>query len=107
MAKLSKARKPDNFESHKLALPIFEVFVRISLDVNLSFNIALLTFLLYVKTDLDDSIDYGNFSLRDYLLLIRKDSVTYIHGLTVCVKDVLSLSRDLPLENCAGAQVRI
>ena len=36
--------------------------------------------------NLDDSIDSGNFSVRGYLPLIRKDSGTYTHGLAVYVK---------------------
>ena len=40
-----------------LSLPIFKIFVRIFLNVNLSLNQTLLTFLLYV-TNLDDSIDW-------------------------------------------------
>ena len=35
------------------------------------------------ETNLDDSIDSGNFSVRGYLPLIRKDSTTHMHGL-VC-----------------------
>ena len=39
------------------------------------------------------------FSVRDYFLLIRKDSVTHMHGLAVYVKEVLSFAWDLSLEN--------
>ena len=48
----TKRCKPDNFESHDsliLALQIFEAFVRILLNVNLSLNQTLVTFLLYVR----------------------------------------------------------
>ena len=38
------------------------------------------------ETNLDDSIDFGNFSVRGYLPLIRKDSITPMHGLAVFVK---------------------
>ena len=41
------------------------------------------------ETNLDDSIDSGNFSVRGYLPLIRKDSGTHMHGLTVYVKEGL------------------
>ena len=44
--------KPGNFESNnslKLSFTIFEAFVRILLNVNLSLNQTLLTFLLYVR----------------------------------------------------------
>ena len=50
MAILSKGCKPDNFELHNslnLALQIFEVFVRILLNANLSLNQTLLTLLIY------------------------------------------------------------
>ena len=51
------------------------------------------------ETNLDDSIDSGNFSVRGYLPLIRKDSGTYMHGLAVYVKEGLSFAQDLSLEN--------
>ena len=38
------------------------------------------------ETNLDDSIDSGNFSVRGYLPLIWKDSITLMHGLAVYVK---------------------
>ena len=105
MVILSKACKPDNFESRNslsLALRIFETFVRILLIVNLSLNQTLLTFLL-CETNLDDSIDSGNFSVRGYLPLIRKDSSTHMHGLAVYVKEGLPFARDLSLENSADS----
>ena len=55
------------------------------LNVNLSLSQTLLTFLLYMR-HLDDSIDSGSFSVRGYLLLIQKDSVTHMHDLAVYVK---------------------
>ena len=67
--------------------------------MNLCFNPALLTFLL-CETNLDDSIDSGNFSVRGYLTLIRKDSGTHIHGLAVYVKEGLPFARDLSLKLC-------
>ena len=54
-------------------------------------------------TNLDDSIDSGNFSVRDYLPLIRKDSSTHMHGLAVYVKEGLPLAWDLFLENSADS----
>ena len=53
---------------------------------------AELNFLIIVALcgrNLDDSIDFGNFSVTGYLPLIRKDSITYMHGLPVYVKDCL------------------
>ena len=66
--------------------------------MNLSLNQTLLTYLLYVK-NLDDSIDSGSFSVRGYLPLIQKDSITHIHGLAVYVSEGLPFTWDLPLEN--------
>ena len=54
------------------------------------------------ETNLDDS---GNFSVRDYLPLIRKDSSTHMHGLAVYVKEGLPFARDLSLENSADSYV--
>ena len=55
------------------------------------------------ETNLDDSIDSGNFSVRGYLPLIRKDSSTHMHGLAVNVKERLPFARDLSLENSADS----
>ena len=41
------------------------------------------------ETILDDLIDSGNFSVRIYLPLIRKDSITNMNGLAVYVKEGL------------------
>ena len=58
------------------------------------------------KTNLDDSIDSGNFSVRGYLPLIRKDSVTHMHGLAVYLKEGLPFAWDLSLENSADSYLR-
>ena len=55
------------------------------------------------ETNLDDSIDSGNFSMRGYLPLIPKDSTTHMHGLTVYVKEGLPFAQDLSLENSADS----
>ena len=41
------------------------------------------------ETNLDDSVDSDNFSVRGYLPLIWKDSVTYMYDLAVYVKEGL------------------
>ena len=41
------------------------------------------------ETNLDDSIDSGNFSVRVYLPLIRNDSSIHMHGLSVYAKEGL------------------
>ena len=84
MAILSKACKPDNFESHN--------------SLKLSF-----TNIQGLRSNLDDSIDSGNFSVRGYLPLILKDSSTHMHGLAVYVKEGLPFTRDLSLENSADS----
>ena len=50
-------------------------------------------------TNLDDSIDSGNLSVRSYLPLIQKNSSTHIYGLAVYVKEGPSFAWDLSLEN--------
>ena len=51
------------------------------------------------ETNLDDSIDSGNLSVRDYLPLIRKDSSTHMHGLADYVNEGVPFAWDLSLEN--------
>ena len=51
------------------------------------------------ETNLDDSIDSGNFFMRSYL----KDSSTHINGLAVYVKERLPFAQDLSLENSADS----
>ena len=55
------------------------------------------------ETNLDDSIDSVNFSVRGYLPLIQKDSGTDIHGLAVYVKEGLPFPLDVSLENSADS----
>ena len=51
------------------------------------------------KTNLDNSIDSGNFSVRHHLPLIQKGSITHMHGLAVNVKEGLPFAQDLLPEN--------
>ena len=70
MAILSKACKPNNFESHNsLKLSFTKAFIQILLIANLSLNQTLLTFLL-CETNWDDLLDSGNFTVRGYLPFI-------------------------------------
>ena len=55
------------------------------------------------ETNLDDSIDSGNFSVRGYLLLIRTDSTTHMYGLAVYVKEGLPFAQELSLENSVNS----
>ena len=100
MAILSKACKPDNFESHNsLKLSFTNIDCESFLESNSPDIHAL------CETNLDDSIDSGNFSLRAYLSLIRKDSSTHMYGLAVYVKEGLPFARDLSLENTADSYI--
>ena len=55
------------------------------------------------ETNLDGSIDSGNFSVRGYLPFIRKDSSTHMHGLAAYVKEGLPFTCDLSLANSADS----
>ena len=55
------------------------------------------------ETNLDDPIDSGNFSVRGYLLLIRKDYINHMFGLAVYVKEGIPFARDISLDNSADS----
>ena len=106
MAILSKGCKPDNFEPHNsLKLSFTNIrglrsnFVECEsfLESNSPDILAL------CQTNLDDSSDSGNFSVRGYLPLIRKDFVTHMYGFVVYVKEGLPFARDLSQENSADS----
>ena len=106
MAILSKACKPDNFESHNsLKLSFTNIWGLRSnfvdcesfLESNSPDNLAL------CETNLDDSIDSGNFSMRGYLPLIQKDYSTHMHDLAVYLKEGLPFARGLSIENSADS----
>ena len=100
MAILSTACKPDNFESHNSLKHSFTNIWGLRsncLDCESFLESNSPDILALCETNLDDSIDSGNFSVRG---LVRKDSSTHVHGLAVYVKEGLPLARDLSLENC-------
>ena len=93
---LSKGCKPNNFEPHNsLKLSFTNIrglrsdFVECEsfLESNSSDILAV------CETNLDDSA-------RGYFPLIRKDSITHMHGLAIYVKEGLPFARNLSLENC-------
>ena len=104
MTVLSKGCKPDNFESHNfLKLSFTNIRCLRSNLVECEYFLELNSpdiFALY-DTNLDDSVDCGNFSVRGYLPLIRNDSATHMHGLAVYVK----FAYDLSLENSADSHL--
>ena len=55
------------------------------------------------KTNMDNSINSSNLSVRHYLPLIRNVFVINMHGLAVYVREELSFARDLSLENFADS----
>ena len=95
MAILSKACKPDNFETHgSLKLSFTNIG---SLRSNFVDSESFLEsnspdILALCKTNRDDSVDSGNFSVRGYLPSIQKDSSTYMNVLAVYVKEGLPLA---------------
>ena len=77
MAILSKACKPDNFESHnslKLSFTNIRGLRSNFVDCKSFLESNSPDILALCDTNLDDSIDSGNFSVRGYPPLIRKDS---------------------------------
>ena len=104
---LSKACKPDNFELPNSLKLSFYKFLR-SL-----FEFCWLQIFPYIKfswhscpvceTNLDDSIDSSNFSVRGYLPLIQKDFSTHMQSLAVYVKERLPFAWDVSLENSADS----
>ena len=106
MAILIKASKPDNFESHnslKLSFTNNRGLHFNFVDSKSFFESNSPDILALCETNLDDSIDSGNFSVRGYLPLIRKDSSTHMHGLAVYVKEGLPFAWDFSLENSADS----
>ena len=89
MAILSKGCKPDNFESHnslKLSFTNIKDLCSNFMKYESFLESSSPDILALCETNLDDSIDSRNFSATGYLPLIRKDSITHIHGLAAYVK---------------------
>ena len=98
MAILSKACKPDNFESHnslKLSFTNIRGLHSNFVDCESFLESNSPDILALCETNLDDSIDSSNFSVRGYLTLIQEDTFTHMHGLAVYVKEGLPLAQDL------------
>ena len=108
MAILSKGCKPDKFEPYiSLKLSFTNIWGLCSnfvecesfLESNFPDILAL------CETNVNDSIDSGNFYVRGYLPLIWKDSMIRIYGPAVYVKEGLTIARDLSQENSADSYV--
>ena len=106
MAILSKGCKPDNFESQnslELSFTNTHGFGSIFVGCESLLESNSPDILALCETNLDDSIDSGNFSVTGYLALIQKDYITHMHGLAVYVKERLPFVLDLSLENSADS----
>ena len=106
MAILSKAYKPDNFELRnalKLSLTNFWGLRLNIVDCESFLESTSPDILALCKTNLDDSVDSGNFSVRGYLPLISKDSSIHMHSLRVYVNVGPPFAWDLSLENSADS----
>ena len=106
MAILSKACKPHNFDLHnslKFSFRNIQGLHSNFVDWESFLESSSPKILALCETNLDDSIDSGNFHVRGYLPLIRKDSSTRMHGLSVYVKEGLPFAHNLSLENSADS----
>ena len=106
MAILSKACKPDSFESHnslKLSFTNIRGLRLNFFDCESFLGSNSPDILALCETNLDDSIDSGNFFVRGHLPLIQEDSSTHMHGLAGYVKEGLPFAWDLSLENSADS----
>ena len=104
MVILSKASKPDKFESHnslKLSFTNIQDLCSNFVDFESFLETNSPNIIALCKKNLDDSIDSGNFSVRVYLPLIRNDCSTHMHGLSVYAKEGLRFAWHLYLENSA------
>ena len=106
MAILSKACKPDNFElynSLKLSFANIQGLRSNFVDCESFLESNSPDILALCETNLDGSIDSGNFSVRGYLPIIRKDSSSHMHVLAVYVREGLPFAWDLSLEHSADS----
>ena len=97
---ISKACKPDSYESHN-SLKLRFTNIR-GLRLNFVDYESFLEsnspdILALCETNLDYSTNSGSFSVKAYLLLVRKDSTTHMHGIAVYVKQGFPIARDLSL----------
>ena len=106
MVILSKGCNPYNFEPHnslKLSFTNIRGLCSNFVECESFLESNSPDILTLCETNLVYSIDSGNLYVRDYLPLIRKDSISHIHGLAVYVKEGLPFARDLYLENFADS----
>ena len=104
MAILSKRCKSDNFETYTSPNLSFTNITGLGsnfVECESFFETNSPDIIALCNTNLDDPIDCGNFSVRVYLPIIWKDSITHMHGLAVCVKQGIPFAWDMSLKNSA------
>ena len=101
MVILSGGFKPDNFESHNSLKLCFMNILGLSnfVECESFLDSNSLGILALCETNLDHSVESGNFSVRGYLPLIQKDSIILMHGLAVYVNKGLPFAQELSLGN--------
>ena len=95
MAILSKGCRPDNFEPHNSLKHSFTNLQRLRssfVECESFLESSPPDILALCEANLDGS---GNFSVKGYLPLIQKDSITHMHGLALYVKERFPFTRDL------------
>ena len=106
MAILSKGCKADGFQSHvslKLSFTSIQVFCLNFVECK-CFLESNSPDILALCEKLGDSVDSGNFSMRDFFLYTER-ILLLMHGLAVHVKEGLPFAQDLTLENSADSHV--
>ena len=101
MAVLSKGCKTDNFELHNSLKHSFTNIWTLRI-----FEFCWLWIFPWIKLFWRSCSMWdkpGNFFVRGYLPLIRKDSSTHMHGLAVYVREGLPIVQDLSPENSADS----
>ena len=104
MNTFSKGCIPDNFESHsspKLSFINIGGLGSSFVECKSFLKSNSPDILALYETNLNNSIDFGNFSVKGYFPVIGKGSTTHMHGLAVYVMEGLPFYRDLSLENPA------
>ena len=102
-ATLWKGFKPDSFEPHnsvKLSITNIRGLYSNFAECESFLGSNSPDILALRETNMDDWIDFGNFSVRSYLPLTRTYSIIHMHGIAVYVKEGLPFVWDLSLENC-------
>ena len=100
MAILSKDHKPDKVESHNPLKLNWGLCSNFECESFLESNSP--DILALCETNLDDSIDSGDFSVIDYLSLIWKDCYLYAWPCSLSEGRTL-FAQDLSLENSMGS----